>query len=98
MAEVDFTVALQNVYILTAQEGLAKAKIERNVAELQHTNMEVCYQECRRPWRMLGAIITFDDDKNQWKCEFQGITTWGVTPEIACDNFDHCWMFGNRLE
>lgn len=98
MIEADFTAQLQAIFALTAQEGLTKAKLESSVAVLQYTNMEACYQECRRPWRMVGAIVTRDDTTNRWKCEFQGVTAWGDTPDIACDNFDHCWMFGNRAE
>jgi hypothetical protein len=94
----DFAKTIEAIYLLVAQEGLEKAKIERGVAiavaDLQQKNLEATYQEYRRPWRAVGAVVGFDAEKNQWKCEFQGVTAWGDTPEIACDNFDHLWMFG----
>ena len=91
---LDFAKTLEAVCLLTADKGLEKAKIECNIAATQQKNMEAIYQECRRPWRTLGAFVGFDAEKDQWKAEFQGVVAWGMTPEIACDNFDHLWMYG----
>lgn len=92
--KIDYAKAIQNVYFLTAEEGLQKAKIERIVADMQRKNMEHVYQELQRPWRQLGAVVGFDSEKSLWKSEFQGVAAWGDSPEIACDNFDHLWMYG----
>ncbi len=89
----DFTATLQTLYLAAAQEGVEKAKIERVTAEMTKTNLEASYRECRRPWRLLGAVVMPDDDR-RWSCTFQGVTAYGDTPEIACDNFDHLWTFG----
>jgi hypothetical protein len=91
---ISFTKALEAIYFLTAQEGLEKAKVERNTAEMQRAGMEAIGHECRRPWRIMGATIAFDSDTGKWRCEFQGVVALGETPEMACDNFDHLWMFG----
>jgi len=92
--EPDFTQVIQNVYFLTAQEGLQKAKIERTIADIQRKNLKQVYREMQRPWRQLGAVVEFDSEKNQWKSELWGVAAWGDTPEMACDNFDHLWMYG----
>jgi len=86
--------ALEGIYLQVANEGLEKAKIERMAAEAQRANLEACLKEYRRPWRTLGAIVEKDDIG--WKCAFQGVEAWGESPEMACDNFDHLWMFGNE--
>lgn len=93
-----FTKILEAIYLQAAQEGLERARIERSIPEMQRVNLEASYQEYRRPWRMTDAFIAFDDTINQWKCEFQGVIAWGDTPEMACDNFDHLWIFGNCVE
>ncbi len=89
---------MEDIYVQVAQEGLEKARIERSIPEMQRANLEASYRECRRPWRMAGAFVAFDSVTNRWKCEYQGVVAWGDTPEMACDNFDHLWMFGNCAE
>lgn len=89
---MNITEALTAIYTQTANEGLAKAQIERRTAETQSANLEATCKEYRRPWRLVGAIIESDDIG--WKCAFQGVCAWGDSPEMACDNFDHLWMFG----
>jgi hypothetical protein len=69
-----------------------KAKIERVTAEMTKTTSK------RLPRvppavAVLGAVVMPDDDR-RWSCTFQGVTAYGDTPEIACDNFDHLWTFG----
>lgn len=88
--------ALEAIHLASANECLEKVKTERAVAEMAKVNMEACYRECRRPWRMLGAFVEYDEGMRQWKTWFQGVAAWGETPEIACDNFDRVWAFGHE--
>ena len=50
--------------------------------------------EWRRPSMYLGTDVYFDDDAESWACQHGYVTAFGDTPEMACDNFDHLWVFG----
>ena len=78
----------------TANELFEKARAERDLSEIQKTNMEKVLQECLRPWKQNGATIEFDAERKQWTATYQGVVAYGDTPDMACDNFDHLWMFG----
>lgn len=46
-----------------------------------------------RPCHLLDTEIEYDTDQEQWACHYQGVVAYGDTPELACENFDHKWMF-----
>ena len=92
-----FTNAIERLYLQVAETQVAKAEIERNTAELQRSNYDTIYKECRRPWKAQNAFVDFDEEKQVWRVTFQGVVAWGDTPEMACDNFDHLWMFGANI-
>lgn len=53
-------------------------------------------KEQQRPSRALYPDVFFDDLQQEWACEHCGVRAHGDSPELACENFDHLWMFGNE--
>ena len=51
-------------------------------------------QERQRPSMFIGTDIFFDEDEQLWACEHCGVLAHGDTPAMACENFDHLWVFG----
>ena len=47
-----------------------------------------------RPSRFLATYVFHDDEKQLWACAYDDIVTYGDSPEMACDNFDHLWVYG----
>lgn len=60
--------------------------------ELRESKQEV--QDNRRPSRTLWPEIYKGD--SGWICEHGGVSATGDSPEMATDNFDHLWMFGEE--
>lgn len=50
--------------------------------------------ERHRPSYCVYTEIYFDDEEEQWGCRHGGVVAYGDTPAMACDNFDHIWIFG----
>ena len=70
-----------------ARENRARARAEA-IAEASYR------QDSRRPSRVLWPDVFFNTDEKKWVCMHSGVRALGDTPEIACDNFDHLWMYG----
>ena len=51
-------------------------------------------RQWQRPSYTLRVEITSDPERNQFKASFGNLSAWGDTPEMACDNFDHLWLYG----
>ncbi len=51
-------------------------------------------RQWQRPSYTLRVEVTSDPERNQFKASFGGVCAWGDTPEMACDNFDHVWLYG----
>jgi hypothetical protein len=51
-------------------------------------------RQAARPSRFLGAFVFQDDEIGKWVCAYDGVTAYGESPEMACDNFDQLWVFG----
>lgn len=81
-----------------AEVLLEKAKIERTITE---ETLAECRQDRehrkqnRRPSQERYVEIEFDAERQQWACRHASIIAYGDTPEMACDNFDHLWVFGD---
>lgn len=73
---------------------LAMAEEQRRQALKELRDREHWNRQDRRPSKVLWPDVYFDDEKQQWACEHSGVTAYGDSPEQACDNFDHLWVFG----
>lgn len=75
------------------QEATAKRKeAELSLKELNYTCE--CGKALYRPSREQFVDIDFDAERNLWAVSHQGVVAYGDSPEMACDNFDHLWVFG----
>jgi len=70
---------------IQAEEALEAQRFDRERNKHKH-----------RPSRENWIELTFDSEKNQWVASHQSVIAYGDTPEMACDNFDHLWMFGDN--
>ena len=52
------------------------------------------HKQSRRPCMFVGTHIFFDEDVEMFACQHAGVTAYGDTPAMACDNFDHLWVYG----
>ena len=48
----------------------------------------------RRPCMAVYTEIYFDVDEEMFACRHAGVVAYGDTPSMACENFDHLWVFG----
>jgi hypothetical protein len=89
--------------VLTLEmERLNKANLESDI-RLQEEQRVDCRRELRankqeerdrrRPSRTLYPEIYRGDEG--WVCEHGGVIAYGDSPEIATDNFDHLWLYGD---
>jgi len=60
----------------------------------QSQTMNRVQRQLGRPSQFLDTWVFFDDDRKQWTCVYSGVAAFGDSPEMACDNFDHLWMYG----
>lgn len=83
----------------TAEVLLEKAKIERTIVE---ETLAECRQDRehrkqnRRPSQERYVEMEFDSERGQWAARHASVVAYGDTPEMACDNFDHLWIFGDN--
>lgn len=87
-----------DAFYRAAEETVAKAKLETEQAALilADNKREIEYRkQHRRPSQERYANVEFDSDKKLWAAISQGVVAYGETPEIACDNFDHLWLYGD---
>jgi len=38
---------------------------------------------------------TYDEERKQFAATYCGVIAYGDSPEMAYDNFDHLWLYGN---
>ena len=89
---------------IRAAIAYAEAEEQEKVYAFQHEQREQVQKEMeknvateqdgRRPSRVLWPEVTWDAEKKQFACQHSNITAWGDSPEMACSNFDHLWVFG----
>jgi len=80
-----------------AKEMYEKAKLERVQAEemlAEYRHSIALNQTNRRPSRDRYVEIEYHADQKLWSATHQGVTAYGDTPEMACDNFDQLWVYG----
>lgn len=94
---------------MAAEEWAKRAAICREQEELKlanqraeevhnhkyHDMVETREREWQRPSRMHYVEVTFDEERKQFVAAYCGVTAYGDSPEMACDNFDHLWLYGN---
>ncbi len=56
---------------------------------------EMRERQWQRPSRMQFAEVTYDGERKQFSAAYCGVVAYGDSPEMACDNFDHLWLYGN---
>jgi rubrerythrin len=66
----------------------------RAAARKEQTQDDTLRKERLRPSFAVFTEIFFDETEEQWACQHCGVTAYGDTPDLACENFDHLWMFG----
>jgi hypothetical protein len=84
-----------------AEVALMKARIEaedhlrgREYATKLEAERFRLHLQNGRPSRFLATYVFYDDEKQLWACAYDDIVTYGDSPEMACDNFDHLWVYG----
>lgn len=74
---------------------LAEQK-ESQAREQKYRDMlETREREWARPSRMHYVEMTYDEQRRQFAATYCGVTAYGDSPEMACDNFDHLWLYGS---
>jgi len=106
-AEAD---AVSAIYRANAEQDWAKRAAicreqdEIKLAEQQESQsrdqkyrdlVETREREWQRPSRMHYVEVTYDEERKQFAATYCGVTAYGDSPEMACDNFDHLWLYGN---
>jgi hypothetical protein len=71
----------------TDKEKYARDLKARDLSDIQQ-------QEYLRPSRLHFAEVTYDEERKQFAAICGGVTAYGDSPEMACDNFDHLWLYG----
>lgn len=51
-------------------------------------------RERQRPSMAMYTEVFFDEEVESWACQHCGVTAHGDTPAMACENFDHLWVYG----
>jgi len=102
----EFQKTLAELHITEAQFRMCAAHEMMKEAVAKRTQAEECLEEYRRdrelnktrrrPSREHWVELNFDSERNQWAATSHGVTAYGDTPEMACDNFDHLWVFGDN--
>lgn len=80
-------------------EVLKKVEAERLQAEKalgESRRIRERDKEMLRPSREHWVEVEFNSEKGMWSAQHQGVVAYGDTPEMACDNFNHIWVFGNN--
>lgn len=101
----EFELALMTEAVTKAQlercvawEMLREAIAKRTQAEetLEEFRREREQNKSRfRPSQEHWVEVRFNENMKQWEASHQGVVAYGDTPEMACDNFDHLWVFGD---
>jgi len=86
---------LQRGAAMREQEAEYAFHQDRRADAKESMNRDATYdRERHRPCMFIGTDIFFDEDEQKWACEHCGVLAHGDTPAMACENFDHIWVFG----
>jgi hypothetical protein len=99
-AEADYAASTERVKqaaLCREQEerALADQKVDEGRQEKYHASVMTREHEWLRPFRLNFAQVTFDEERKQFAATGCGVIAYGDSPEMACDNFDHLWLYGN---
>ena len=73
---------------------LAEQKESQSRDQKYRDLVETREREWARPSRMHYVEVTYDEERRQFAATYCGVTAYGDSPEMACDNFDHLWLYG----
>lgn len=85
--------------MMAAHEAWKEAEAKRKEAEeslAQCRHDRELDKNRRRPSRELWIEVSYDSENNRWIAQHQGVIAYGDSPEMACDNFDHLWLYGEQ--
>jgi hypothetical protein len=86
---------LQRTAALREQEAEYEFnQVRRNQVMEEFEKESEWEKERRRPFMFLFTDVYFDESEEKWACQHAGVIAYGDTPSMACDNFDHLWVFG----
>lgn len=74
---------------------LANQKADEAYNQKYRDLAETREREWQRPSRMHYVEVTYDEERKQFAATYCGVTAYGDSPEMACDNFDHLWLYGS---
>ena len=87
------------IHVQAAEETLERTKLERQQSQLalENTKQAVAHgKQFLRPSNLRHPTVEFDMEKQLWSATLDGVVAHGDTPEMAYDNFDHLWVFGDN--
>jgi hypothetical protein len=96
-SDLAYKVRTNDTYTQVAQTNLQRVEFERRAAEVELKRVEqnrVNMCEYSRPSRLHNADLSRVGTK--WKASVGDVVAHGDTPEMACAEFDHLWLFGDR--
>lgn len=76
------------------EETVALHQMQREEAKAEMVRDARLSADRHRPSFCIYTEIYFDGEEEQWACRHGGLVAYGDTPAMACDNFDHIWIFG----
>ena len=86
---------LQRAAVLREQEAEFAYHQERRAEGRKDASRDREYgKEKYRPSYAVYTEVYFDETEKQWACQHGGVTAYGDTPAMACENFDHLWVYG----
>ena len=93
-AEAEWEATRSAILFENTEETIEDARECRARARAEAIAEDTYRKDSRRPSRVLWPDVYFNTDEKKWACVHSGVRAFGDTPEIACDNFDHLWMYG----
>ena len=86
---------MQRALAYREQEAEFEFNKQRRVEIMKEVEGDKLFdKEKRRPSMFMYTEIYFDEDEEKFACRHEGVTAHGDTPSMACENFDHLWMYG----
>lgn len=73
---------------------LAEEKAEAARQQIHHDYVMEREREWQRPSHTRYVEVVYDEERKQFVATHCGVTAYGNSPEMACDNFDHLWLYG----
>ena len=93
-AEAEWEATRSAMIVENTEETIEDARECRARTREEAIAEDAYRKDSRRPSRVLWPDVYYSDKDKTWVCSHSGVRAYGDTPEIACDNFDHLWMYG----